>query len=362
MEDNLTNWEIFVDETYLSKINEKKVSSIATGYYCIPIKRKSDVYKKYKETVYAKRQDIEIKSVFVSDQMNTAALQASRRVGAFYAIQQSTLGYNDDKRLNTDAATKAILLTNYLAPIEILVKKIRSKVTTPQLHINVCLDERQEFQDTAFKEWSNYLMSRLAKKLSTDKLTISITVTIGISADSIGIQIADMLCGGFRREYLYASIEDHASIIPFKYILMNRPQNAFEDSDFLKTYALISLNNGNCPKDGVKIESENQQINKDNLVTQTKNEFKSIKQKQLLLDSQNKCKTFYKNNLDEFVEMQNILGTIKGSKAFQTINGQLGYEAAVNNMFHNFQLYANNLENYSNNKLTQAQKVLEEIK
>lgn len=375
MEDNLTSWEIFVDETYLSKINEKNTSSIATGYYCIPTKRKTEVYKKYKKTVYAKRQDIEIKSTFISDQMNIKALQASRGVGALYLIQQSTLGYVADECLDTDVAKKAILLTNYLAPIEKLVKKIRTKVTTPKLQINICLDEKQQFQDDNFKCWANYLMNNLSKKLSTEKLSISIVVTIGISANSIGIQIADMLCGGFRKDYLYSSIEDHSPLIPFKYILLNRFDSAFEDSNFLITYALISLNHGICPTENknfstissaVAVESSKDKVeleqSQDNFVDQIKNEFKNINQKQSLLNSQSKCKTFYKNNLSKFIELQNILGITQGFKEFRNINEKLGYEQAIDNIFHNFQLYTHNLKNYTDIELTKTKKVLEEIK
>lgn len=366
MEDNLTSWDIFIDETYLSKIEEKKVSSIVTGYFCIPENRKNDVYRKYQEKVYAKRKDIEIKSAFVSDQMNTDALQASRGVGAIYAVQQSSLGYKDDTRLETEFATEAILLTNYLAPIENLLKKIRSKVNTPQLEVNVCLDERQEFQNSSFKKWANYLVTRLGDKLSDDKLSISIQVVIGVSKDSFGIQIADMLCGGFRREYLYKSIENHAPIIPFKYILIERFNSAFEDSDFLKTYALISLNQGKCPgfsnnslSVATSVVEENE---KDTVITKTKEDFEDINKKQTLLLEQGNYKEFYKNNLDAFLKMQSILGKIQGAKAFTKISSKLGYEAAVNNMFYNFQLYANNLENYNDTKLNKAQKVLEEIK
>lgn len=73
------NWSIYVDETYFRSVqSEQKIDRFITGFFAVADKNYRALENNYLKTVYTDTlPNTEIKSSYVSDQLNVKALMAT---------------------------------------------------------------------------------------------------------------------------------------------------------------------------------------------------------------------------------------------------------------------------------------------
>lgn len=236
---NLTNekWIVYVDETYLEPDHR-----IITAFWAINKSKEEKVFAKYRNIVYSVERKLEAKSTRISDAFHVQALKSikgyrSKCVISDFNLAEFTKTEEPNKFLKT-----AIGIYAYLMPIQAILKQIKQVTKAQNIHVQIIIDNLTNFQPgSQFALYSRYFLNRIENEMNSNKLNFKLEWTMDDSEERLGIQIADLICGAYRKEIMYRKFQPDIELIPFKYLKFNSDKSLFQNKDFLQIYALLQL-------------------------------------------------------------------------------------------------------------------------
>lgn len=236
------NWSIYVDETYFRSVqSEQKIDRFITGFFAVADKNYRALENNYLKTVYTDTlPNTEIKSSYVSDQLNVKALMATRGWDALYKVRLAPRMLPKENQ-KQNAFLTAYRYANYVLPTISIIKKIIEQTHAQQLNVKIHIDHRDEMeQGTAFYKYCNEILYMIKHEIQerTDCL-LGLSLDLVNSQENIGVQVADMLCGAARKQLLYSEFEPNNRLIPFKYELDKEPVDVLWDKGLMYIYGVI---------------------------------------------------------------------------------------------------------------------------
>lgn len=234
------NWNIYVDETYISH-DDRDNNKFVTGFYALNANQEPQVLSIFKNKLYQKSSKNEIKSTMISDNLNRELLMGSNFDSSIYLInQRKYIDYKDDKLLNI-----AFLIKDYIFPIKYILQEIKEKTdeSLVDINVNVLLDERTEFTSSNynFNNIANKFLKQIEREESNLEIHFHINLDIVDSKTSLGVQIADMLCGAYSKQVRYIEFENDISLIPFNFIFKSfNTENVF-DKEIMQLYGELTI-------------------------------------------------------------------------------------------------------------------------
>ena len=147
---------------------------------------------------------------------------------------------------------------SYFNPLENILQYLASLNPNVDLLIHLKLDEVTYFKTpNHFKLIKSYLHD-LENKYTNTNRNLQFIFEMVDSQQHMGIQLADMLAGAYRKEEQYEVSGEKMKLIPFDYHLQISNHNLEHDSDFLKMYGLLSFSqvlNSVAQKNAIKAQS-----------------------------------------------------------------------------------------------------------
>lgn len=234
-------WSVYVDESYWGPdFNNRMV----TSFYAIDDKKKKALHQKYTERIISRNPDIEIKSSRVSDWLNTEAIKASKGFKAIYGFCESNHETIANDSSVPDALALAYLIETYLFPIEHILLELKDRVALPKLQVKIYIDQRPKIEPSSdFLLMAPYFLTYLENKYSDKNLQIELSLRTLESAHSIGIQIADMLCGAYRKQKTYDLTEPDVKMMPITYFKHVCPNDYHYDQKLMAIYGMLAIYN-----------------------------------------------------------------------------------------------------------------------
>lgn len=236
-------FHIFIDESisFQSQSNNT-TEKFYTGFLVIPTFQLKDLYNRYFQKIYrSSRRKKEKKSVNVSDTMNRLALDVVKPFLTNAYIYQRPAYHKQDISLDNTIVQQVLILQSYIYPIKRIIEDLRNQNPTVDLKLHICLDQTNLNSQLENEYFSCKLLSQIIKNLDEEN-HMAFTYQTCDSKQELGIQMADMLVGAYRKQEKYAANDDNTILIPFKVIPMIDTLD-FQDQDvFLKLYGLVSLN------------------------------------------------------------------------------------------------------------------------
>ncbi|OYS24684.1 hypothetical protein CBF66_04335 [Lactobacillus taiwanensis] len=234
-------FHIFIDESisFQSQSNNT-VEKFYTGFLVIPTFQLKDLYDRYFQKIYRSRHRKEKKSVNVSDMMNRLALDIVKPfLNSAYIYQRPTYHKHNDSFDNA-IVQQVLILQSYIYPIKKIIEDLRNQNPTVDLKLHVCLDETNLNSQLDNKYFSYKLLSQIVKNLGEEK-HVFFTYQTCDSKQELGIQMADMLVGAYRKQEKYAASDDNTILVPFKVTPMIDTLDFQDQEVFLQLYGLVSL-------------------------------------------------------------------------------------------------------------------------
>lgn len=235
------NWNIYIDESYYE--NNGK---IVTAFYAINNQRRKAAFKNYRDQIMSLNPNVEIKSAYVSDQVNIQAVKASKGFRAIYQFCTANNNIIHDNSNIRKSLTFVYLIETYISPIDQLIKEIKQKYPAPVINIMINIDSRPLMEPNSnFAKCVPYYLNYLSNKNSNDQIDIRLNWQTLDSATSVGIQIADMRCGAYRKQKTYQDTDPNINMLPISYLEINYSNDYHYDSLFLSIYGMLSIINQN---------------------------------------------------------------------------------------------------------------------
>lgn len=265
------DWNIFIDETYFGLNNQEFV----TSFFAIKKEKAPVLFDSYKKKFLSKKSDFEMKSALVSDKLNRKILKSTKGYRAIYGYCHSNLSNISSNDKLYKSLSLASLIENYICPIEKVVEKALKLDNKSNLKLHLFIDERTEMQiNSDFYKVANFFLKNIEDNFTTENQKIRLDWALLDSKKSIGIQIADMMAGAYRKQHMYSQFEDNIDMLPFKYFEEVHGSDYFKDQTFVKVYGYLGLLN----KINVKPDaSQNNTTNSQVLGTSKKSELDELK-------------------------------------------------------------------------------------
>lgn len=238
------SWSVYVDESYWGP--DFHHNHMVTSFYAIDDTKKKALNQKYTERIISRNPDIEIKSSRVSDCLNTEAIKASKGFKAIYGFCESNHETIANDKSVHDALALALalayLIETYLFPIEHILLELKDRVALPKLQVKIYIDNRTELDPSSnFSLMAPYFLTYLKNKYSDKNLQIELSWRTLDSAHSIGIQVADMLCGAYRKQKTYELTEPDVKMLPITYFKQVCPNDYHYDQKLIAIYGLLAI-------------------------------------------------------------------------------------------------------------------------
>lgn len=260
----MSKWNIYIDESFLKNV-------IITSFFGIPEKKENIIFEKYNELMYSNTKETEIKSSVVSDKRNKEALEVTRRSNSVYLISMQPLY----EKVSPNLKLPNNLLA-YISPIKKIFRQINYRDKDDKITIDIHIDESTELHTKEFILNANCLIKQFIAEIFKNQNCIFV-IYFEDSKKNTGIQIADMLCGAYRKEIIYSKYGDDTKLIPLHYDLIIGVTDIY-NQQFLGLIGLVQLN-----KDLQLVEKQEKTKNIKNIILE-----KLITLSQIL---QKKCAT-----------------------------------------------------------------------
>lgn len=246
-------WAIYVDETYVEPEHH-----MITAFWAVNEFKEEKIFSKYCSVVYQSGTLLEAKSTTISDELNTDALKTTKGYCAKCVINDLNLSQIDKEIKSVDLA---INIYSYLLPLKQVLRQIQKVTKKRNVLVKIIIDNLSNFQPgSPFELYSYYFLDLIEKDCSSEKVTFKLKWLMMDSKNSIGIQIADLICGAYRKEMRYRRFQPHIKLIPFNYLKFHENESPLNNKDFLQIYALVNL----LPKPELRKEPKKQPKNVNN--------------------------------------------------------------------------------------------------
>lgn len=232
-------FHIFIDES-ISFQTYNTADKFYTGFLVIPTFRLRELYDKYFRKIYHSCRKKEKKSINVSNTMNRLALDIVNPFLTSAYIYQRPTYHKQDTSLDKAIVQQVLILQSYIYPVKRIIKDLRHQNPTVDLKLHIYLDQTNLNSHLESEYFGCKLLSQIIKSLGEENHVLFSYQTCD-SKKELGIQMADMLVGAYRKQEKHAVNDENSSIIPFKVTSMIDTLD-FQDQDtFLKLYGLVSL-------------------------------------------------------------------------------------------------------------------------
>lgn len=234
-------FHIFIDESisFQSQSNNT-TEKFYTGFLVISTFQLKDLYNRYFQKIYHSHYKKEKKSVNVSDTMNRLALDIVKPFLTNAYIYQRPTYHKNDTTLDNTIMQQVLMLQSYIYPIKRIIEDLRQQNPVINLKLNIYLDQTNLNSQLESEYFSCKLLSQIIKNLGEEN-NVFFTYQTCDSKQELGIQMADMLVGAYRKQEKYAANDDNTTLIPFNVTSMIDTL-AFQNQDtFLKLYGLVSI-------------------------------------------------------------------------------------------------------------------------
>ena len=234
-------FHIFIDESisFQSQSNNT-TEKFYTGFLVISTFQLKDLYNRYFQKIYHSHYKKEKKSVNVSDTMNRLALDIVKPFLTNAYIYQRPTYHKNDTTLDNTIMQQVLMLQSYIYPIKRIIEDLRQQNPVINLKLNIYLDQTNLNSQLESEYFSCKLLSQIIKNLGEEN-NVFFTYQTCDSKPELGIQMADMLVGAYRKQEKYAANDDNTTLIPFNVTSMIDTL-AFQNQDtFLKLYGLVSI-------------------------------------------------------------------------------------------------------------------------
>ena len=234
-------FHIFIDESisFQSQSNNT-TEKFYTGFLVISTFQLKDLYNRYFQKIYHSHYKKEKKSVNVSDTMNRLALDIVKPSLTNAYIYRRPTYHKNDTTLDNTIMQQVLMLQSYIYPIKRIIEDLRQQNPVINLKLNIYLDQTNLNSQLESEYFSCKLLSQIIKNLGEEN-NVFFTYQTCDSKQELGIQMADMLVGAYRKQEKYAANDDNTTLIPFNVTSMIDTL-AFQNQDtFLKLYGLVSI-------------------------------------------------------------------------------------------------------------------------
>ncbi|MDK8085607.1 DUF3800 domain-containing protein [Lactobacillus paragasseri] len=234
-------FHIFIDESisFQSQSNNT-TEKFYTGFLVISTFQLKDLYNRYFQKIYHSHYKKEKKSVNVSDTMNRLALDIVKPFLTNAYIYRRPTYHKNDTTLDNTIMQQVLMLQSYIYPIKRIIEDLRQQNPVINLKLNIYLDQTNLNSQLESEYFSCKLLSQIIKNLGEEN-NVFFTYQTCDSKPELGIQMADMLVGAYRKQEKYAANDDNTTLIPFNVTSMIDTL-AFQNQDtFLKLYGLVSI-------------------------------------------------------------------------------------------------------------------------
>ncbi|MDK6868734.1 DUF3800 domain-containing protein [Lactobacillus paragasseri] len=234
-------FHIFIDESisFQSQSNNT-TEKFYTGFLVISTFQLKDLYNRYFQKIYHSHYKKEKKSVNVSDTMNRLALDIVKPFLTNAYICRRPTYHKNDTTLDNTIMQQVLMLQSYIYPIKRIIEDLRQQNPVINLKLNIYLDQTNLNSQLESEYFSCKLLSQIIKNLGEEN-NVFFTYQTCDSKQELGIQMADMLVGAYRKQEKYAANDDNTTLIPFNVTSMIDTL-AFQNQDtFLKLYGLVSI-------------------------------------------------------------------------------------------------------------------------
>ena len=234
-------FHIFIDESisFQSQSNNT-TEKFYTGFLVISTFQLKDLYNLYFQKIYHSHYKKEKKSVNVSDTMNRLALDIVKPFLTNAYIYRRPTYHKNDTTLDNTIMQQVLMLQSYIYPIKRIIEDLRQQNPVINLKLNIYLDQTNLNSQLESEYFSCKLLSQIIKNLGEEN-NVFFTYQTCDSKPELGIQMADMLVGAYRKQEKYAANDDNTTLIPFNVTSMIDTL-AFQNQDtFLKLYGLVSI-------------------------------------------------------------------------------------------------------------------------
>ena len=235
------SWSVYVDESYWGPDFHNRM---VTSFYAIDDEKQKALHQKYTKQIISRNPDIEIKSSRVSDRLNIEAIKASKGFKAIYGFCESNHEAIANDNSVPSALALAYLIEIYLFPVEYILRELKERVKLPKLQVKIYIDSRPNLEPSSdFALMAPYFLTYLENKYSDRDLQIELSWRTLDSAQSIGVQIADMLCGAYRKQKTYELVEPDVKMLPITYFKKVCPDDYHYDQELMAIYGLLAIYN-----------------------------------------------------------------------------------------------------------------------
>lgn len=235
------SWSVYIDESYWGPDFHNRM---VTSFYAIDDEKQKALHQKYTERIISRNPDIEIKSSRVSDWLNIEAIKASKGFKAIYGFCESNHEAIANDNSVPDTLALAYLIETYLFPIEYILYELKERVTLPKLQVKIYIDSRPNLEPSSdFSLMAPYFLTYLENKYSDQNLQIELSWQTLDSEHSIGVQVADMLCGAYRKQKTYELVEPTVRMLPITYFKKVCPDDYHYDQELMAIYGLLAIYN-----------------------------------------------------------------------------------------------------------------------
>ncbi|WP_282806255.1 DUF3800 domain-containing protein [Lactobacillus isalae] len=234
-------FHIFIDESISFQSHSNNTTEqFYTGFLVIPTFQLRELYDRYFQKIYRSHRKREKKSVNVSDTMNRLALDIVNPFLTSAYIYQRPTYHKQDTSLDKAIVQQVLMLQSYIYPIKKIIADLRHHNPTVDLKLHIYLDQTNLNSQLESEYFSCKLLSQIIKSLGEENHMLFSYQTCD-SKKELGIQMADMLVGVYRKQEKHGVNDENTTIIPFKVTSMIDTLD-FQDQDtFLKLYVLVSL-------------------------------------------------------------------------------------------------------------------------
>lgn len=172
--------------------------------------------------------------------MNRLALDIVKPFLTNAYIYQRPTYHKHDNSLDNTIMQQVLMLQSYIYPIKRIIEDLRQQNPVVNLKLNIYLDQTNLNSQLESEYFSCKLLSQIIKNLG-EKNNIFFTYQTCDSKEELGIQMADMFVGAYRKQEKYAANDDNTTLIPFNITSMIDTLNFQNQDTFLKLYGLVSI-------------------------------------------------------------------------------------------------------------------------
>ncbi|WP_297818622.1 DUF3800 domain-containing protein [uncultured Lactobacillus sp.] len=236
-------YHIFIDETISYSYENNRMmqaKNFYTAFVVLPTFCIDELNERYFQKMYHSKSQKELKSSNVSDTVNKKALEIVKPYLAQAYIYQRPAYISNKSNANAQLIQQALILQSYIYPLKVIIQDLRKQNPDVDLKLHINIDETNLNKQLDNQYFTFKVLNKILDELG-ERDKVSFSYNICDSKKALGIQIADMLAGAYRKQEKYENSGDNTQIIPFQINRIKEQGEPIKNDTFLNLYGMISL-------------------------------------------------------------------------------------------------------------------------